>query len=113
MAAEPVFAVGLRCTNCGKEWDESFLPLVRVKWSEKVGAVIASDTTCSEFGMFDCECCRAFSCPTCELTRQVEIVDRVPVERQDELFADEDGDGDGEDNTVVEDAEGEGGEASA
>lgn len=76
-----VFTVKFACDNCGKEWSLEFHEKVRVWRHNPVNApdhecIIASDAC--EKPMVE----NAIYCPNCETSRDVKIVQRIPIEER-------------------------------
>lgn len=87
---DDAFRVTFGCTNCGKEWPETYPPRWFVGKSHRGDRVRAYDKDCNEM-MNSCDTCGPIRCPTCELFDPVEVRDREPLDDDVEEEADNGG----------------------
>lgn len=72
-STQPVFEITFGCGNCGESWEESYPS--RTKVFHDYGDVRVVDTEEIGFGNSD-----VMYCPTCELSDEVTIDDRTPLD---------------------------------
>lgn len=76
---DDAFEVEFGCTNCEKEWSETYPERTIVGKPHRSDRVRVNDKDCEKFGP-DCDTCGPIRCPNCDLLDYVEVRDRDPLD---------------------------------
>lgn len=74
------FVVQYGCENCESDFSRSYPSETIVREHDGSGRIHVINKTCEQLGTVGCDCCSVIYCPTCELTEEVTIADREPLD---------------------------------